>query len=347
MDEAAKGDKEMKRYGNLFSQVVSFENLLLASIKALRGKRHKHTVSEFFFNMENEIINLQQELVSGNYQPLPYHEFEIRQPKVRKICASAFRDRVVHHAISNVMEPIFEARLISDSYACRTGKGSHHAIKRCQQFTKKSKYYLKCDIRKYFDSVDHAVLRKTLQKLIKDDQMMGLIDKVLKHAVPGSEDGKGLPIGNLTSQHFANFYLGLLDHYLKERLQLKGYLRYMDDFICFADSKAELHDLLAKIRAFCREELKLELKEKVVKIAPVSEGVPFLSFRIYRQLIRIQRVNLVRMRRNIKRKERDYLLGRIDQDTLVRSVNSMIAHVQHADTAAVRRDFFERSLKLA
>ncbi len=337
----------MKRHGNFFEKIITFDNLLLASKKAMTGKKAKPSVSAFYFHLENEIIGLQQELVMGSYRPMEYTQFEIREPKPRKICSSEFRDRVVHHTICNIIEPIFEGRAIYDSYACRVNKGSHVAVVRCQQFARKFRYYLKCDIRKFFDSIDHAVLKRLLRKIFKDDKLLALLDMIIDHKVPGGGDGRGLPIGNLTSQHFANYYLGELDHFVKDRQGVKGYLRYMDDFISFSDNKESLRHLLTEINRFVREELKLELKASVTTLAPVSEGVPFLGFRIFSGIIRIKRENLIRMNQKIKRKEKLYLKGLITERDLVQSVSSVVAHVSHVNSLAVRRKIFETSLKLA
>ena len=337
----------MKRHKQLFEEVASFRNLLNAARVAYRGKRDRHAVAIFYFNLEHEVILLREELLAGTYQPRPYTLFEVREPKVRKICSSHFRDRVVHHAICDVLEPILDRRLIFDTYACRTGKGSHRAIDRCQAFARKYDYFLKCDIRKYFDSIDHVILKRLLRRIVGDQRLSLLMETIVDHAVPGGVPGKGVPIGNLTSQHFANLYLGEFDHYLKERLRLKGYLRYMDDFICFSNDKAELHQLLATIRVFVAKTLRLELKEEITRIAPVSEGVPFLGFRIFRKLRRLQRPNLIRLRQNVRRKETAYQNGHISEADLFMSIQSMIAHISHADTLALKRREFERSLSLA
>lgn len=337
----------MKRYGKLYPQVVSYENLLLAAHKALRGKKFKASVASFYFHLENEVIALQEELTSNRYRPRPYRQFEIREPKVRQICSSDFRDRVVHHAICNVIDPLLERRLIFDTYACRNGKGAHAALEQTQNFARANNYFLKCDIQKYFQSIDLAILKNLLRRLIKDKDLLALLDIIVNHAVPDSEPGKGIPIGNLTSQHFANFYLGELDHYLKDRCGLKGYVRYMDDFICFSRDKNFLKELLSEIRLFIDQHLKLKLKEKVVRIAPVTEGVPFLGFRAYPNLIRLQRPNLIRLRKRIKRRERQLQRGLITEAGLASSVNSMIAHIAHVDSGMLRRKEFERSLSLA
>jgi RNA-directed DNA polymerase len=287
----------MKRVGSLFVKIVEPENIYLAAFKALSGKKGRASVAHFYFHLETELLALHNELSSESYNPRPYRRFEIREPKIRKICSSDIRDRVVHHAICNHLEPLFERRLIYDSFACRVGKGSHVAIERCQDYARGHDYYLKCDIKKYFESIDHGVLKRLLRRIIKDGALLRLLDKIIDHQVPGSTPGRGLPIGNLTSQHFANLFLGELDHFLKEEKGVRGYVRYMDDFILFDDSKERLHILLYEIREYVGHQLGLELKEKVVRIAPVAEGVPFLGFGLFRNLIRIQRPNLVRWRR--------------------------------------------------
>ncbi len=337
----------MKRYGNLFEQIVTFSNLRMAAQKAFRGKKDRNSVSSFYFNLENEILELQRELASLAYRPQPYFVFEIREPKVRLICSSDFRDRVVHHAICNILEPIFEKRLIDDTYACRVGKGTHAAIRRCQYFTRKQAYFLKCDIQKYFESIDHECLKVLLRRMIKDPVLLKLLDTVIDHQVPGSLSGKGVPIGNLTSQHFANLYLGELDHFLKERKQVKGLVRYMDDFICFSESKEQLQEWLSEIREFLEVRLKLRLKEKVVTIAPVTEGVPFLGFRIFKNLIRIQRPNLVRTRQKIERGNQAYLRGQLEEEKWIQSTQSLLAHLSCADSMMLRRKELEDTLILA
>ncbi len=309
-------------------------------------KKAKNSVISFNFNLENELILLMQQLASRTYYPLPYFQFEVKEPKLRKICSSDFRDRVVHHAVCNLMEPIFESKSILDSYACRVGKGSHLAVSRCQEFTRKFPYYLKCDIKKFFESIDHLVLKNILRKSFKDNDLLWLLDLIIDHKVPGNIDGKGMPIGNLTSQHFANLYLGELDHFIKDRLGIKGYVRYMDDFICFADSKKELWDLLSKIDRFVIKNLNLELKETVTQIAPVSEGIPFLGFRVFPQIIRIKRENLSRMKNKIRTRERQYKSGQLSERDLINSVGSIVAHVKHVNSLSIRRNIFRDSLKM-
>lgn len=183
-------------------------------------------------------------------------------------------------------------------------------------------------------------MKQILARKVKDAPLFALLAVIIDHRVPGYAPGKGIPIGALTSQLFANLYLSELDHFLKDRLATKGYLRYMDDFLCFGSDKARLREGLALIRAFVTDRLRLELKEEALVLAPVSQGIPFLGFRIFPRLIRLDRPHLVRFRRKIRQREQAYCQGEIDEDALIRSVNSVIAHISHVNTYKVRSDLF-------
>lgn len=336
----------MKRIGHLFEKIVTFENLAAAADKTLRGQKHKPIAARFYYDLEPEILRLQQELQDGSWRPRPYRVFTICEPKPRQICASDLRDRVVHHAICNLLDPIFERRMIHDTYACRIGKGSHAAVERARNFMRHADFCLQGDVRKYFASIEHSTLKVLLQRILKDNRLLDLLDLIIDHPLPGSEPGRGLPIGNLTSQYFANHYLGELDHFIKERLRIKGYLRYMDDWLIFSDDKEKLHETLAAVRVFLRDRLKLELKEEALRIMPVWSGVSFLGFRIYPGTIRMCDDKWSRIRRIVREREAAYLAGEIDEEELARSVSSMIGHLQHADTLSARRKFFDDSLNL-
>ena len=325
----------------LFERIVTFENLLLAAKKAYKGKKDKYQVARFYFNLEKEIILLREELLTKTYKPLGYSIFKIYEPKERNICSADFRDRVIHHAIINIIGEKIEKRLIYDTYACRKNKGTHKAIERVQNFSEKYKYFLKCDIRKYFESIDCYIMINILIKMFPNNvDLLSLVISIVNHRPSYVEEGKGLPIGNLTSQHFANLYLGELDHYIKDKIGIKGYVRYMDDFIVFYNDKKELQKLLIVIERFCNDKLKLELKSSVTKIAPVSEGIPFLGHRIFPNLVRIRRENLVRSKRKIKKRETDYLNGNITEEVFVNSVKSILAHISHGNTLKLRRKMF-------
>ncbi len=322
----------MKRFGNLFDRITVFDNLLTAAHKAMRGKKHKPTVARFYFSLENELIALEEELMSGTYRPLPYTTFEIYEPKKRCICAADIRDRVVHHAICNIIEPILDRTLIHDTYACRKGKGTHAAVMRARTFSRRFPYFLKCDIRKYFETMDHEVLKNLLCRKFKDKRLLDLLFLIIDYPIPEGMPSKGVPIGNLTSQLFANFYIGELDHFLKDRMRIKGYLRYMDDFLVFSSDKRELWKYLSDIRGFLWEKLILEIKDEASYIAPISQGIPFLGFRIFPGTVRLKRENLVRFNRKVRGREKAFAKGYISHEQLTESVRGMVAHVSHANT---------------
>ena len=330
----------MKRYGHLFEQMVTFDNLLRAARKAVQGKKDRPPVAHFYFHLEPELLRLEEELKTGAYMPRPYRSFMVYEPKPRQICAADIRDRVVHHAICNVIGPIFEKYAIHDSYACREDKGTHRAIRRAQEFSRTYCYFLKLDVRKFFGSVDHQRLKERLGRQFKDPQLLTLLHRLIDHPIPAGTAGQGMPIGNLTSQHFGNFYLGHLDHFVKDELGIKGYLRYMDDMLLFGDDKAELHHICSQVRRFLRDPLRLELKEEGVGLAPVSQGIPFLGFRIFPGLVRLQRPSWTRFKRKVRDREHAYREGQLDEGGLVQSVQSLLGHVQHANTLRLRRSFF-------
>ncbi len=336
----------MKRVGYLFDEIISFQNLHRAALQAAAGKKKQIRVAHFLFHLENELICLQQELEQGIWQPSGFRVFEIRDPKPRRICAADFRDRVVHHALCHVLEPFFDKRMIFDSWACRKNKGSHGAVKRAQNFSRRNGYFLKCDIRRYFDSVDHGVLKQLLRRILKDARLLNLLDIIIDHPLPGMQEGKGLPIGNLTSQYFANLYLGELDHQIKDVLGCKFYLRYMDDMLFFSDIKKTLHGVLDMMEHFIDSRLYLRLKTSATQMAPVSEGIPFLGFRIFPGMIRLQRKSLQRFRKRLRNMESDFVNGEISVEELSASIQSMIAHMSHANTQRMRQPFLDTSLAL-
>lgn len=331
----------MKRYGYLFEQIATFDNLLLAAKKALRDKKDRLPVAEFYFHLETELLQLEEELRTNTYVPCTYRTFMVYEPKPRKICAADIRDRVLHHALCDVLEPIFEAFSISDSYACRKDKGTHRALRRAQRFSRNYRYFLKLDVRHFFETVDHQRLKELLARKFKDRRLLDLLAQIIDHPLPEGQPGKGLPIGNLTSQHFANFYLGYADHFIKDELGVRSYLRYMDDMLVFGDDKEELHWILAAVRRFLTEYLLLELKEEAVVLAPVSQGISFLGFRLFPGLIRLQRSGWTRFRRRLRERECAYREGALDECGLVQSAQSLLGYIQHANTLHLRQRFFQ------
>ena len=330
----------MKRYGNLFEDVCSFDALCAAAREAMRTKRTKPRVARFWLDLEPEVLQLEAELRDHTYRPRPYRIFVVTDPKQRTICAADFRDRVVHHAVCGVLDPIFERSYILDSYACRNGKGTHAAIRRARSFSRRFRYYLKLDVRRFFDSVDHRALKGLLRRKVKDPDLLRLLDVIIDHPVPWTEPGKGIPIGNLTSQHFANLYLDPVDHLVKDDIGIKGYIRYMDDSVLFADDKRVLWDALGQVERFLGERLDLRVKDGSVVVAPCAEGLPFLGFRVFPGVTRLDRRGWRRFRQGIIRNERAFEEGTMDEDALVRSSASLVGHVMHADTRNLRAGFF-------
>ena len=330
----------MKRYGHLFEKACSFEALTQSALQAARGKKKKPRVALFLQNLENEIIEIEKELGERTYHPRPYCTFKIHDPKERMICAADFRDRVVHHGVCHVLEPIFERCLIYDTYACRKDQGNLRASKRAQTFCRQHPYFLKLDVHKFFDSVDHDVLKIQLRQKVKDADLLWLLDIFIDHPVPWTAPGKGIPIGNLTSQHFANFYLSGLDHYIKEYLRIEGYVRYMDDLVLFADEKDTLWDAAARVEWYLLKKLHLKIKPAAVLLAPVSEGLPFLGFLIFPGVIRINRKGWRRFRRKLMKGNGQLLRSEIDYEGWHRCVASLVGHVQQANTRNLRASLF-------
>jgi len=196
----------------------------------------------------------------------------------------------------------------------------------------------------YFASVDHEALKAIVYRLFKDKQFLCLLERIIDHNAPHNAPGKGLPIGNLTSQYFANLYLDVLDHYVKEQLRVKHYVRYMDDFLWFADSKEQLHTIHGEVKLFLDKHLRLSLKPNKCYVAPVSQGIPFLGMRVYPGTIRLSRQSLVRCRRKVKHREQEFAAGRIMEETLIQSTGSLIAHISNADTMALRRQWFAETM---
>jgi len=347
----------VKRYANLFAQIATFENLFIAYRKAAKGKRGQPNVADFEFDLERNLFDLQAELLDGSYRPGAYRSFYIRDPKRRLISAAPFRDRVVHHALCNVIGPIFERTFIGDSYANRVGKGTHAALDRCQALAQRYRYVLQCDIEQFFPSVDLAILREMLARKLADDATVALVDRILDGGAPVLVDEyamhwfsgddlfavnrpRGLPIGNLTSQFWANVYLNALDQHVKRVLhcckQRGGYVRYVDDFLLFADSKRELWAWKAAVRDKLAE-LRLTLHERESTVYPVTNGIPFLGFRVYPTHRRLKRRNGVMFARRYHRMRRAAARGELSLADLRTRVRGWIAHAAHGDTWRLRR----------
>lgn len=349
---------EMKRYKHLFEKICRLENLHLAYLKARKGKQKRPAVEKFTFNLESELLKLQRELSSETYVPGPYRQFHVYESKKRLISAAPFRDRVVHHAICNVIEPIFNVTFIYDSYACRIGKGTHAAVKRFCKFLKRNTYVLKCDISHYFPSIDHQILLELLRRKIADERIMKLLSVIIEHSPPSEDYGpvwfpgddlfaplrpRGLPIGNQTSQFFANVYLNPFDHFIKETLREKYYLRYVDDFVVLGNAKKHLHEVKESMQEFLNRR-RLHLHKNKTQVFPAKEGTGFLGYRIFPTHLRVRKSNVHRFKRRLKRLQAAYANGEITQEDVSNSVRSWLAHASHADSYQLRKQLMSQAV---
>ena len=268
----------MKRVGDIFPRILDWENFANASWKAARGKRGKPATRMFLDNLHDNLNQLIAEVANGDYRTGPYTRFLIYDPKQRLIHAPCFRDRVLHHAVMNLCEPVFEKRLIFDTYACRLGKGHHAALRRAHGFSRTYPYFLKMDVRHFFDSVNHRVLIAQLWRIFKDRPLLNLFGRIIGDYQ--SKPGRGLPIGSHCSQHFANSYLAPLDRLVKETLGLKGYVRYMDDFVVWHHDRDVLKLTRDRIVAFMNDALALQPKPSPF-INRSALGLQFLGYRLF------------------------------------------------------------------
>ena len=328
----------MKTHKNLYPQVWAFDNLLAAAKKAQRGKRREPDVYAFNAELERNLLELQAELRDRTWQPGVYRDFYVYEPKKRLVSAAPYRDRVVHHALCRVLEPVWERMFIFDSYACRVGKGTHKAADRYTEFSRKAAYVLKCDIRKYFEHVDHAILLGEIGRYVPDGGVLWLVKTILNSndARPAAKPGRGIPIGNLTSQFFANVYLNRFDHWVKEELQARFYIRYVDDFVLLADDKTVLHAWLAAIEEKLAER-GLTVHPAKRNVFPVSEGCDFMGYRIWPSHRRLRPKTGYHGRRKLRRLARRYAGGEVSLARVRSSVAAWLGHVKHADTRGLRR----------
>ena len=323
----------MKRIGNLFDSIVEYDNLRLATARALRGKRNRPDARQFVASLDTNLSEMRQQLLSGPTLLGTYRQFVIHDPKRRVITAPCFRERVLHHALMNVCEPVFERWLIDDTFACRCNRGREAAVTRAARFARRYPFFLKLDIRSYFDSIPHDVLVDRLYRLFKDQRLLNVFTQIV-HAFRG-ETGRGLPIGSLSSQHFANFYLGWFDRQVKDQWRVPGYLRYMDDMLLWADSKSDLKRIFSKAEAFLRNELSLQLK--IPSYLNLSHhGVDFLGCRIRSDGVSLNRRSRTRFSRKLRRLEKEYSIGTISENDLQVRGTALLAFTRAAGVKSLQ-----------
>lgn len=339
----------MKTYKNLWTELCSQDNLFLAYRKARKHKTKKQYVVDFEKNLLGNLALLRRDLLSGAYAPKPLVHFIIHEPKTRRISKSDFRDRIVHHALCHIIEPIFEKSFICDSFANRIGKGTLNAIKRFDYFKRKASknnasscYALKADIKKYFDTVSHAILLKIIGTRICDKNVLLLAQKIIENC-DLHQQGKGMPLGNLTSQFFANVYLNELDQFVKHKLKARYYLRYVDDFIILHANKTILSNWNTKIDVFLKENLEVCLHTEKSKIIRLGERLNFLGFRIFyaHKLLKKSNIKNFHLKYAFLRKE--YALQRISYDKIYNSLEGWFAYAKNANTHKLRRKIAEQT----
>ncbi|MCB0370026.1 MAG: group II intron reverse transcriptase domain-containing protein [Bdellovibrionales bacterium] len=295
-------------YTDLFESIFSFSSLNRSFYSAAKGKWDRTSVAKFCIDLEKNILEIIDQIYDNTYEFGPYRSFTIFEPKKRKIESASFRDRVVHHSIFKTLEVVFEPKFFFHSYACRSGRGSHAAMLTLKKWVSiyPTMWFLKCDIKKYFESIDREILFKILSESINDERLLSCIKKLIFTA-PGN---KGIPIGNLTSQLFANVYLNELDQYVKRVLRKKYYVRYMDDFIILVSNHEEAREVLNLVREFVSNKLKLELSPQKVLVGRVSEGVCFVGYMVFPSQIRLRSGRLRSYRQKLKKRYIESLIGK-------------------------------------
>ncbi len=327
----------MKRENNLIWLIADPDNLRLAFWKACKAKEGKMVVAQYRKSLDENLLALRNELLSGNVQVGQYHYFTIYDPKERKICAATFRERVLHHALMNICHANFEKYQIFDSYASRLGKGTYAALERSKYFQRKYKWFLKLDVRKYFDSIDLCILKQQLAKRFKDVVLINVFYSIIDSYETST--GKGLPIGNLTSQYFANHYLALADHYIKEKFQAPAYVRYMDDMVIWSNDKNSLLKIGNEFQSFIESELSLSLKPFCLN--STDKGLPFLGYILFPKTVLLN--NSSRNRFKAKLKQYAYKLNNAEwnQAEYQAHVLPLIAFAKHANTFNLRTKYNE------
>lgn len=321
--------------------------MLSAHKKALKGKRCNANATNFDYKLMSYLTKLQTELINNKYKPLTYRKRIILEPKVRLIEAPAYRDRIVHHSIHQHLSPFYDRIFIDDSYACRKGHGIHSAASRVQQFLRQSKtdlYVCQLDISKYYASINQEKLINILETRIKDEPLMNLLKVIIDSTDSGNEHDhlftpdsyyftkgkRGIPIGNLTSQLFANIYLHQADNYAKRNLKIRNYVRYMDDILFFHHDKAQLHEWKKAMTKFLYEELYLTINPRKVRIYPASQGVSFVGYAIYHNHLKLRGSSVKRFKKNYRKQLSGVMTGDVGIESMQKSFTAWTAHASHA-----------------
>jgi len=335
-----------KTYNNLWGEVVKFENLYHAYRAARKGKRYRYESLDFISDLEVNLITLQNELIWNMYKPSPLRQFYVFEPKKRLISAPAFRDRIVHHALCRIIESLFEKKFIKETFACMVGRGTHAAMKHALRYARIAKrrwggyYVLKCDIHKFFPSVNHEILKGIIRRTIRDKKVLNIIDTIIDSY---EAEGRGIPIGSLTSQLFANIYLDALDHYIKEVKRVKYYLRYMDDFIIIHNDKNYLKELKADIENFVAEKLDMTMNPKT-GIFHEKQGIDFCGYRIWPTHVLPRKSTIKRAKRRLRRFAEVYRDNPGILKHAADSIQSFLGYIQHCSGWRTTRSLLNKAV---
>ncbi|MBQ8222988.1 MAG: hypothetical protein IJZ87_06555 [Bacteroidales bacterium] len=323
----------MKRVGYLVEKIADRDNLLLAFYKAKRGKQYKKEVISFGDNLEYNITKLQNEIISGRVSVGKYHSFVITDPKKRNIYAASFDERVLHHAIMIVCHQYFERNLIETTYATRIDKGVYKALDKAIYASKKYNYVAKLDFKKYFDSISHQILKEKLERIFKDKRLLYIFSQIID--TYSVNEGSGIPIGNLTSQYFANYYLSSLDHYIKEDLKIPVYVRYMDDMLLFDNDRANLRRSVNLIKKYSTDKLELLLKTPIIK--RTSDTVSFLGYKIGCNMVLLNSRSRNRFSKKILKYDKLLLNGVWNEKEYQLHILPLMSFVRYAYTKKMRK----------
>lgn len=324
----------MRRVGNLIEKIADKDNIELAFWKAQRCKSYKKDICCFRRTLAEKIDGLRKQILSANVVVGNYKTFKIFDPKERLICSADFSERVLHHAIMNICLPYFERHFIDDTYACRKNKGTYKALAKAKKNQLKYSYFLKIDVRKYFDSINHLVLKEKLERLFKDKLLLNILFQIIDSYHVGEETYSGLPIGNLTSQFFANYYLSFADHYVKEELKIPAYVRYMDDIVMWSNEKEELRVKGEELRLYLHNYFKLNLKQFYIQ--STKHGLPFLGFLLRKRSTSLMQCKRQKIIRRINGCFYNYRINKWDQECLARHLRPVFSMMSYADTYGLR-----------
>ncbi|MCL2598191.1 MAG: RNA-directed DNA polymerase [Paludibacter sp.] len=322
----------MKRVNNLMIKICELGNLYLAYYKANKGKAFDAAAINYSNNLHRNIILLQEQLLSGRVSVGNYHYFTIYDPKVRLICAADFSERVLHHAIMNVCHDYFEKQLIFDTYATRIDKGTYAALDRARTAMKKYQYVVKLDVRKYFDSILHEVLLKKLNHIFKDKKLLDIFQQII--ASYETKPNQGIPIGNLSSQYFANYYLSELDHFAKEVLKIKSYFRYMDDILFFGNDKKNIQYQISMLNEKAKSDF---LLFKPAIFVPCKQGIIFLGYKLYPDKIKLSRASKKRFKNKLNVMNKQLIRNYNNEKDVQSKVISLLSFVKYAYTKKMRK----------